>query len=587
MMNVTQVIQDNLKKAVSSLYSVDISNILVEHPKYEDWGDYATNLPMVLANKLNQSPVEIAKSLTYELESYGCVFEMDGVSYNTFERVYFAPPGFINFVLSKKWLYHNLFSINSLGASYGSSEAGQDKKILIEYSQPNPNKPLHIGHARNNFLGSSISNILSFVGYDVTTANYVNNWGTHIVKAMLMYKKHGNGSEPDKQSDHFVGDFYAMYEQEEHNNPSIKEEVAEMFQRLEASDPEVTELWKKIVGWTIDGWKRTYGDQGIEFDTWFYQSDYTNSGKDIVNLALEKGIAEKDESGAIIARLEKYDIPDKVLLRADGTSLYSTQDLQMAKDNIEQLGLDSRVYVVDYRQSDYFRQLFKILEIFGFSWATRLHHLSYGTVELPEGKMSSRKGLVINSDEVFEKLIAIESLEISSDIDNRDEVIKKVAMAAFKYALLKFDPNSNIIFKYEDVTKFSGNTGPYLMYSYARATSILEKSTFDSSSFTVDMFNYTKDTVESSLQDKEMSLLRYLYRFQETTLDSAESYAPSVLCTYLFELAQRFNSFYNDVQILSETNEDIKNFRLLLTHSTAVVLKNGLTLLGISVSDRM
>ena len=390
-----KLIQEKVITAVKSAYDVDVEEVVVEHPNLESWGDYATNIGLMLAKTLKQSPLEIAKTLSYELSASPICHTFDGKVVKVFEKIYHAPPGFVNFILSNEWLYLTLHTIQKEAKNYGTCAFGDKKRVLIEYSNPNPNKPLHIGHARNNFLGVAVANILEAVGYDVIKANYVNTWGTHICKAMLMYQKYGNNEEPTKQPDHYVGDFYIMYEQKEQEDPELKEEVAEMFRKLEAGDKETHALWEKIVGWSKEGWERTYADQGVEFDVWFHQHDYKDSGKEVVQLALDKGIAEKDPSGAVIARLEKYDIPDKVLLRSDGTSVYSTQDLQMAMDNVKEYDLDKRIYVVDYRQSDYFSQIFKVLEVFGPEWADKLYHLSYGTIELPEGKMSSRKGLVV------------------------------------------------------------------------------------------------------------------------------------------------------------------------------------------------
>jgi len=375
-----------------------------------------------------------------------------------------------------------------------------------------------------------------------------------------------------------------MYETEVEKNPALADEAAELLRKWEAGDKETRDLWEKMNNWIYEGWKKTYEDENVHFDIWEYESKNIYSGKEIVQIALDKGLAEKDETGAVIARLERYGIPDKVLLRSDGTSVYSTKDLQLAKDGYEKYKFDQRLYVVDYRQSDYFKQVFKILEILGFDWAKRLHHVSYGTVELPEGKMSSRAGLVVKADDVFDKLVELEKEEIKNsvkDIKDLEESAKTVALAAFRYALLKVDPSQDIVFRYDIVSKFEGNTGPYILYTYARARSVLEKAGFD-----------TKNVPQSQIikyqhNDKEESILRALYRFPEVVAEASHKYMPSIIANYIYDLAQRFNSFYAEVPIINSESTDQRVFRLLLSHGTAQILKNGAGLLGIDVVEKM
>ena len=416
----------------------------------------------------------------------------------------------------------------------------------------------------------------------------MNDWGTHIVKSMLMYKKHGNNGVPTEKSDHYVGDFYIMYEREVENNPELAKELAEMFRNLESGDPDTLKLWEKIVNWAYEGWKTTYENENVHFDEWMYQHNYKDTGKEIVQIALEKGIAEKDPTGAVIARLEKYGIPDKVLLRSDGTSIYSTQDLQLAKDTFEKYQLDQRLYVVDYRQTDYFKQIFKILEVLGFEFAGRLRHIPYGVVKLPEGQMSSRKGTVINADEVFQKLVDLELDEVGKNVEKGDSALstaKKVALAAFRYGLLKVDPSQDISFDYQYVTRFDGNTGPYLMYTYARTCSILDKAdyTFDPEQFA--HASYLLGSYE--LDPKEEAVLREIYKFPEEALSAALGYAPNIIANHLFSLAQKFNAMYATVSVLNAESAHVRDLRLIMTKSVGQVLKNGLNLLGINVVERM
>ena len=471
MSDVYQIIKNNVKEAVRSLYSVDLSDVYVEHPENEEFGDFSTNVGMVLSKDLRRNPLEIAKDIAKEVHDSNIEFESDGSKYPIFSKIEAVTPGFINFSLSEYFLKNEMSNVISKRSEYGSSTLGEGKIVIVEYSAPNPNKQMHIGHSRNNFIGSSLAHIFSFVGYNVIKMNYMNDWGTHICKSMLMYKKYGNNLEPNKKSDHFVGDFYRMYEEESEKDPEgLGKELADMFIKLESGDKETLDLWRKITNWAYEGWKTTYENEGASFDVCEYQSKFTKSGREIVERAIKEGIAEKDSTGAVIAKLEKYGIPDKVLLRQDGTSIYITQDMYMAKENYEKYNFNKRFYVVDKRQSDYFKQLFRILELLGFDWAKKLYHVAYGYISLPEGAMSSRVGNVVNADDVFNRLVDLEKDEIKKsvkEIENIDESIKKVALAAYRYGMLKVDPKQDIIFDLKKVTKFEGNTGPYILYTYA------------------------------------------------------------------------------------------------------------------------
>jgi len=566
-MDITNILKTQTKKAIKDLYNIEFENFLIEHPQNEEFGDFALNAGLALAKQLGKSPMLVAEEL---------VSELSRDTSHLFSKIYVMKPGFINFVLSEDWLVKQLENINTEFDGEIKKE-----KILIEYSQPNPNKPQHIGHARNNFLGSSLANIYTYLGKDVVKANYFNDWSTAICKSMLMYDRYFKDQSPSEKEDHFVGDMYIRYSNEELTNPDIKTDVQEMFQKLESGDPYVTSLWKKITTWAYKGWEKTYKDQNVSFDAIFTQSDYKDSGKDVVDIALQRGIAEKDVTGAVVARLEKYGLPDKVLLRSDGTSIYITQDLQLAKDTFAKYSLDKRLYVVDNRQSDYFRQLFQIFDILGFNFAKKLHHVSYGFVSLPEGQMSSRTGLVVNADDAFETVKKVETEEIEKSIKNvtnKEDTVNKISLAAFRYGILKIDPKKDVIFRYDQITKFEGNTGPYLLYAYARMNSVLEKANVD--------LEKTKVT-NIALEAKEISILRHLYRFNEVVEKAGEEFSPHLIATYLFELGQRFNSFYASCSVLDAKTEDIKNFRLHLVSKTAAVLKTGLHLLGIDTVSKM
>jgi len=575
-------IKANIQTIVESKFNLTSVKFTVEKPETWQFGQYSTNVAMIIAKEVGKNPLDVAKEIVYELEEKEYKFNFDGVDYPIFEKIQAVAPGFINFYIALPWLMSRLYEIWDTKDAFGKTNVGQHKKVLIEFSNPNPNKPLHIGHSRNNFLGSSLANIYAFLGYDVIRTNYANDWGTHICKSMLMYQKHGGNADPDTKPDHFVGRFYQIYERESEKDPKLAEELAQMFIKLEAGDPEVTALWKKITDWVYQGWTKTYDNENVTFDTWQYQSNYTKVGKNMVDLAITKGVASKDETGAVIAHLqEKYGIPDKVLLRSNGTSLYVTQDLQLAYDSFKKYNLEERLYVVDNRQSEYFRQLFKILEILGFEHVRGLRHVSYGFISLPEGPMSSRKGTEIRADDVFAKLVELEQAELGEKVKKLEETAKTIALAAYRYGMLKVDPAQDIIFEYDKVTKFDGNTGPYLLYTYARANSIVEKGGVPKTN----PINFAALDLEVS--DVEKDLLSTIYRLEEVVLRSVEKLSPSELSTFAYLLCQKFNSLYAKVPILTTEDPVLRDFRLVLIACTAQIIKSSLALLGISVVEKM
>lgn len=579
-----KILSENVKKAVKSVIEGAVVEVVIEKPEKDGFGDYSTNVALAVAGKFHRKPMDLANYIANEIRGYDLTFKNDSLTYPILEKIEVAAPGFINFYLSEHYLKFQMLEVVKEGDKYGSIDLGKNRKVIVEYSQPNPNKPMHIGHARNNFLGSSLAEIFKFAGYDVLKVNYLNDWGTHICKSMLMYQKYGENREPDKKPDHFVGDFYIRYEREFEDNPELEKELSALFIKLESGDPETLELWEKIVSWAYEGWEQTYKDENVDFDVWMYQSNYKESGKEVVQKAQDMGVAEKDETGAVIARLEKYGLPDKVLLRKDGTSVYATQDMQLAKDSYEKYQFDKRLYVVDNRQSDYFKQLFKILELLGFEWADKLYHVGYGVVNLPEGGMSSRTGLVVNADDVYTKILELEKEEIALSIKNVvsiDETVGKVALSAFRYAMLKVDPKQDIVFRYEQITKFDGNTGPYLMYTYARSRSVVEKS-----GSVGDGFDY-QSLLQVSMHEKEQLLLRSISEFSDYVAQAVERMSPHTVAGYLFEVAQRFNSFYGEISILDAPDDATRDFRVGLCICTGQVIKNGLRLLGIEVVEKM
>lgn len=584
-MDIRKTITDIISNSVFKVYGLKDIDIIVDVPENEKFGDFSTNVSFIVAGKLEKIPFQVARELSFEMLSENPNDKLGENSYSIFEKIEPHAPGFINFTLNANFLLRHILDINLRDNDYGIIQSGSGKSVVLEYSQPNTNKPQHIGHARNNFIGSSLAKILEACGYKVIKTNYPGDIGIHICKSMLMYIKHGENKEPDKKPDHFVGDFYVLYEKEFEQNPEIEKEAQELLRRWESGDKEVRAVWEKMNNWVYEGWKETYADQKVDFDVWEYESEKIDVGKDIANLALKKGIAEKDASGAIIARLEKYGLPDKVLLRSDGTSVYSTKDLQVAKESFEKYKFDKRLYVVDVRQTDYFKQLFKILDILGFDWADRLVHIAYGMVSLPEGKMSSRSGIVVNADDVLESLEKLEEEEIRNSI-KAPKVIKdtaeKVALAAFKYGMLKVDAKQDIVFDFSLATKFEGNTGPYLLYTYARAGSVLEKAGF----YMKDSFDNMFFPKSVSLLPRERSLASVLVNFPDVVAKSAETFSPNHLANYAYDIAQKFNSFYGELPIL-DADSDKREFRLYLTSAVMKILKQTLGLLGIEIVEKM
>jgi arginyl-tRNA synthetase len=571
-----------MQNAIESAFGLSFEDypFVIEHPSENSNGDYSCNAAFVLAKPLKQSPYAIADSLLDYLSKEGLIDS------KVFSKIEVAAPGFLNFYLSPHWLLNEIKQISQQKTFYGTTDKNKGKNIIVEYSQPNANKAMHIGHALNNFIGFSLSRILESQGYKVYKANYAGDIGVDICKAMLMYKKYGNGQLPNKKPDHFVGDFYVMFGNKCLENESVKEkltkEAEQMLRDWEAGDSETVALWKKITSWVYEGWGKTYADQKVKFDFWDYESANYSLGKDVVLKAVSEGKAYKDDSGAVFVDLEEYGLGKKALLRSDGTALYLTYDLQLAKNSVEKYDLYKRYYVVDYRQSDHFKKVFKILQLFGYDWADRLKHVSYGMVVLPEGKMSSRKGLIVTADEAFEKLIEAEQIELKNN--NRTlpkDVVKNISLSAFKYSLLKVDTSMNITFDYSKVTRFDGDTGPYIQYTHARANSILNAENFI---FDSDLFLYNAN--EAKLNEKELDLLRTLYRLPEVLKSAAENSAPNMICNFVYDVCKKFNSFYGSNQIISDDPIE-KNIRLGLTNATKIIISNCLYYLGLEPVEKM
>ena len=462
----------------------------------------------------------------------------------------------------------------------------KDKTILVEFSSPNTNKPQHLGHLRNNVLGAAISNLFSLLGAKVIRVNLINDRGIHIIKAMLGWKKWGFPKTPEtekKKGDHFVGDYYVLFEKKKKEIPALTEEAQEMLKKWEKGDPEVIALWQKINNWAIEGLFQTYKKIGVKFDKIYYESEVYKLGKNLVKKALKKGIAQKREDGAIEIDLGK--LGKRVLLRADGTSVYITQDIGLAYQRFKEYHPYKSIYIVASEQDHYFQSLFKILELFGFSWVKNCFHLSYGMVHLPEGRMKSREGNVVDADDLIvkmEKLAEKEILNRSPDIDSKELSYRaeKIALSAIKFYLLYFKPSRNIVFKPEESISFEGATGPYLLYTYARAKSILEKSTQNG------LENIDKINFSLLNKKEEVEILKLLFFWPQTIKESIEHYNPAHLAQMIMKLAQAFNEFYHSYKVIGDEKE-LEKARLLLVKAVAQILKDGLNLLGIETLEKM
>jgi len=478
------------------------------------------------------------------------------------------------------------------------------KKVMVEYSSPNTNKPLHLGHVRNNLLGYSVAEILKADGYDVIKSNLVNDRGIHICKSMLAWQKFGNGETPEstgEKGDHLVGKYYVLFdkeykrqidelksfgqtEEEAKKNAPIIKEAQEMLQQWEAGKEEVINLWKMMNLWVYDGFGKTYDALGVNFDKFYYESETYLLGKDIVKEGLEKGVFFKKEDGSVWIDLTADGLDQKLVRRSDGTSVYMTQDLGTAEEKYKNFHMDDSIYVVGNEQDYHFKVLFLILEKLGKPWAKGLYHLSYGMVDLPSGKMKSREGTVVDADDLIAEMeqTAKEQTEALGKVANYSEAEKTklyhtIGMGALKYFLLKVDPKKRLLFDPNESVDFQGHTGPFIQYTHARIRSVLSR---------VEVFNNQRITVES-LGAEERDLILVINQFPETISQAAAAHSPAVIANYVYEVAKAFNKFYHEKSILQAEDETTKQFRLQLSSATAQVIKKAMGLLGIEVPERM
>lgn len=512
--------------------------------------------------------------------------------------------GFLNLSLSESFFlshFNNVISVDDFGTFPSNG-----KKVMVEYSSPNTNKPLHLGHVRNNLLGYSVSKLLEAYGYEVIKVNLVNDRGIHICKSMLAWQKWGNGETPESsglKGDHLVGKYYVMFDQEykkqieqlkldglseaqaKKNAPLIIE-AQQMLQKWEADDVDVMQLWNMMNAWVYAGFAVTYENLGVDFDKYYFESSTYLLGKDTVEEGLEKGIFFKKEDGSVWIDLTEDGLDEKLVLRADGTSVYITQDLGTAKMKYDDFAMDESIYVVGNEQDYHFKVLFLILHKLGKSWAKGLYHLSYGMVDLPNGKMKSREGTVVDADELIESMVetarekAVELGKIADFSESeKEELYKKIGLGALKYFLLKVEPKKRLLFNPAESIDFQGNTGPFIQYTHARITSLLIKADYNFSSFESEL---------SGIMQVELDMIILLAKYPAEIEIAAKAHSPANLANYLYDLAKLFNKFYHDVPPIIRTEDnDTKRFRLNLCRKTADVLNAGLLILGIHAPERM
>lgn len=603
-----QIIQD-LYSVVKKIYrniNLKPEDLHIDHPGDQERGDYTAYIAMHLVREIKTSPLTLANNIVDR-------FRKKLPKY--LSKVEAVNPGFINFWLNNDYLLNGVEKILLEKENFGKCNYGKGKKVMIEYSQPNPNKPMHIGHARNNFLGMSLGEIYNHADYKTVRVNWINDRGVHIMKSMWGYLMFGIKDEKmrninDKwqnrlnlwskqpelwltpsnikeKPDFFVLNYYMSAEEAIEKDNHLEDQAREMLAEWENNNEKVLKIWQVMNNWAYEGWKITYEEERVEFDDWFYESSLYRHGKEIVLTNLNKGLFYKDANGSIKVSLKKYSLPDKVLLRSDGTSIYITPDLSLAEVKFKKYKIDKSVYVVGADQKLYFQQLFAILDLIGFANISQCYHLAYGMVYLPEGKMSSRKGRIILADDVLVELTklatkVIEESKIGKGTEDKTHIAKQMALAALKYGMLKYNTLADIYFDTEKSITLSGESGPYLQYTFARAKSVLTKNLklkTKNKNFKFSVFSF-------QLLPEELSILRTFYKFPEVVLSAAQNYAPNLVCNYLYDLAQKFNTFYGKLPILKAGDES-GELRLKITKATAQVLKNGLYLLGIESPERM
>ncbi|MFI3331083.1 MAG: arginine--tRNA ligase [Rikenellaceae bacterium] len=594
-MNIENLLQNIISECVEPLYGdVDAKILQISKTRKEFEGDYTLVVfPLLKISKKN--PELTAKEIGEKVVEVSEIVE----SYNVIK-------GFLNLTLSAKF-WATEFEAITTDADFGFKK-DSGKTIMVEYSSPNTNKPLHLGHVRNNLLGYSVAQILKANGHNVIKANLVNDRGIHICKSMIAWQKYSGGETPESsglKGDHLVGKYYVefdkhykveikelmqngMSEDDAKRNAPIMLEAGEMLRKWEAKDAEVYALWEKMNKWVYAGFDKTYASMGVDFDKIYYESQTYLLGKSLVEDGLNKGVFFKKEDGSVWIDLADDGLDQKLLLRSDGTSVYMTQDLGTAVTRHDENSLDEMIYVVGNEQNYHFQVLKLILSKLGNAWADSITHLSYGMVELPEGKMKSREGTVVDADDLIEAMVDT-AREMSQELgkldactaSEADEICNTVGLGALKYFILKVDPRKTMLFDPRESIDFNGNTGPFIQYTHARIRSIIRKAEAENISYkiTSDCFN--------KLSSDEIELIKLMVDFPMAVAQGGENFSPAVIASYTYDLAKAFNGYYHDHPILKESDTELREVRLALCENVAAIIKRAMSLLGINVPERM
>ncbi|MBI9098175.1 MAG: arginine--tRNA ligase [Spirochaetaceae bacterium] len=573
-----KLIADSLK-ILAEKGSINLDNpeerIIIETPPKPEMGDLA--FPMFpFARDFRKAPPAIAAELVTILGS-----DIPGT-------VKTAGP-YLNIYISRKSVFKDILKIvDDQADEYGKTDSLKNEKVMVEFSSPNTNKPLHLGHLRNDILGESTSRILEAAGAEVKKVNLINNRGVHICRSMLAYSKFGNDETPEStgiKGDHFVGNYYVKYNNWAKEDPTADDQAQEMLKKWEAGDSETRELWERMNKWTLDGIQETYRSTDISFDTYYYESETYLSGKDVVLKGLEDKVFYKDEDGSIRLDMSDIGLDTKVLLRSDGTSVYVTQDLGTAIARHKDFPFDRLVYVVGNEQEYHFKVLFHAFKRLGYEWADQLHHLSYGMVNLPEGKMKSREGTVVDADDLVEQLENLVLGEIKNkgredELDDVQSTAHAIALGALNYYLLHISPYKDMIFNPKESLSFNGNTGPYMQYMGARISSMLRK--YNGSDYSDGQFK--PELLDS---DEAWELIKLVAKFPSVVNQAADELNPSVVAAFVYDLSRNFSKFYHENQILNNEDMNLTVTRIELAKAVLQVLKNAFRLINIRFLEKM